>query len=114
MGCKVALDDFGKKMLNLSTLKVLRPDFVKIDGSYVLNCRDSKFDRAAIKAIVELSNIVGAETIAEHVETQTDYDNMKQLGVDYGQGWFFARPVELRSCIHDPVFTDPVFTEGLM
>lgn len=104
MGCKVALDDFGRKMLNLSTLKILKPDYVKIDGSYVLNAKDSEFDRLAIKAIVSLSKVVGAETIAEHVETEVDYQTVKDLGVDYGQGWYFARPVSIKSKVSEDIF----------
>lgn len=105
MGCKIALDDFGKKMLNLATLKILRPDFVKIDGSYILNAKDSEFDRIVIKSIVELSAVVGATTIAEHVETKEDYLIVKELGVDYGQGWYFSKPKPLRSKVADAVFT---------
>jgi EAL domain-containing protein (putative c-di-GMP-specific phosphodiesterase class I) len=104
MGCKVALDDFGRKMLNLSTLKVLRPDYVKIDGSYVINAKSSNFDRLAIKAIVELSNAVGAETVAEHIETEEDCRIVKDLGVDYGQGWYFARPIDIHSKVDDEIF----------
>lgn len=104
LGCCIALDDFGKKMLNLSTLKILRPDYVKIDGVYVQGALESEFDRLVIKSIVELSKVVGAKTIAEHIENDEQYELVKELGVDYGQGWYFGRPVGLTEKVSIEVF----------
>lgn len=104
MGCTVALDDFGKKMLNLSTLKVLRPDYLKIDGMYVRGALDDAFDRQVIKSLVELSKIIGSKTIAEHVETKEECEIMRDLGVDYGQGWFFSKSVDLDESVSSDVF----------
>jgi EAL domain-containing protein (putative c-di-GMP-specific phosphodiesterase class I) len=103
-GCKIALDDFGKKMLNLTTLRILRPDFVKIDGDYVKRSLTSEFDRVVIKSLVELSKLVGAETIAEKVETVDIYYLMRALGVDYGQGWYFSKGYLLEDAVASDIF----------
>ena len=103
-GCKIALDDFGKKMLNLATLRILRPDFVKIDGDYVKRSLTSEFDRVVIKSLVELSKIVGAETIAEKIEDVDIYYLMRALGVDYGQGWYFSRGYLLEDAVSSDIF----------
>lgn len=103
-GCKIALDDFGKKMLNLTTLRILRPDFVKIDGDYVKRSLTSEFDRVVIKSLVELSKLVGAETIAEKVETVEIYYLMRALGVDYGQGWYFSKGYLLEDVVDSDIF----------
>lgn len=95
MGCKVSLDDFGKKMMNLTTLEQLAPDFVKIDGQYTMRALGEPFDREVINSLVRLSNIVGATTIAEHVETREQVTLMQELGVDYAQGYFFSKPVSM-------------------
>jgi EAL domain-containing protein (putative c-di-GMP-specific phosphodiesterase class I) len=103
-GCKIALDDFGKKMLNLTTLRILRPDFVKIDGDYVKRSLTSEFDRVVIKSLVELSRLVGAETIAEKVENVEIYYLMRALGVDYGQGWYFSKGYLLHEIVDSSIF----------
>jgi EAL domain-containing protein (putative c-di-GMP-specific phosphodiesterase class I) len=105
LGCKVALDDFGKSMLNLRILDVLRPDYVKIDGQYVQGSLLHPFDETAVKSIVSLSKSVGAETIAEKIETVEQFRKMRDLGVDYGQGWFFSKALDLREVVDDKLFT---------
>jgi EAL domain-containing protein (putative c-di-GMP-specific phosphodiesterase class I) len=112
-GCKIALDDFGKKMLNLTTLRVLRPDFVKIDGDYVKRSLHNEFDRVVIKSLVELSRLVGAETIAEKVETIEIYYLMRALGVDYGQGWFLGKGFLLEEAVDFDIFKKNIIPEKI-
>jgi EAL domain-containing protein (putative c-di-GMP-specific phosphodiesterase class I) len=112
-GCKIALDDFGKKMLNLTTLRILRPDFVKIDGDYVKRSLHNEFDRVVIKSLVELSRLVGAETIAEKVETIEIYYLMRALGVDYGQGWFLGKGFLLEEAVDFDIFTKNIIPEKI-
>jgi EAL domain-containing protein (putative c-di-GMP-specific phosphodiesterase class I) len=104
LGCKIALDDFGKSMLNLRILDVLRPDYVKIDGQYVQGSIVNKFDETAVKSIVALSQSIGAETIGEKIETVEQFRKMRELGVDYGQGWYFSKALDLRTVVSDDVW----------
>jgi EAL domain-containing protein (putative c-di-GMP-specific phosphodiesterase class I) len=106
LGCKIALDDFGKSMLNLRILDVLRPDYVKIDGQYVQGSVGNLFDKVAVESIVALSKAIGAETIAEKVETEAQYTLMKSLGVDYGQGWYFSKAIDLQESVDDSIFAE--------
>ena len=91
-GCKIALDDFGAGYSTYSYLRKLKPDFVKIDGSFVQHILTNPQDRKIVEHIRELSAIFGAQSIAEHVEDAETVALLSQLGVDYAQGYFFGKP----------------------
>lgn len=104
LGCSIALDDFGKKMLSINVLGILRPDYIKIDGSFTQGASSStpsvaEFNKIAIRSIVNLARAVGACTVSEHIETQEDCELARAMGVDYGQGWYFSKPVSLDTAI---------------
>lgn len=94
-GCKFSLDDFGTGYSSYSYLKSLDVDFLKIDGSFVKEMAANPTDVAMVKSMNEIAHSLGLETIAEYVENEEIYTILKEIGVDYGQGWVIHKPVRL-------------------
>jgi len=91
-GCKIALDDFGAGYSTYSYLRKLKPDFVKIDGSFVQNILSNPEDLKIVEHIRELSAFFGAKSIAEHVEDLKTVELLNRLGIDFAQGYFYGKP----------------------
>jgi EAL domain-containing protein (putative c-di-GMP-specific phosphodiesterase class I) len=91
-GVPVCLDDFGAGAAAFRYLRAYRVDFVKVDGAFVTAALEQERDRRFVASMVDLSRAVGAEVIAERIETAAHADLMRELGVGYGQGWHFGRP----------------------
>lgn len=91
-GAKVALDDFGAGYTSFSYLKELSADMVKIDGSFIVNMNQHPANIAIVEAIVNLANNLGLKTIAEWAEDVATVQTLKDIGVDYVQGYVVARP----------------------
>ncbi|MFT6778569.1 MAG: diguanylate cyclase (GGDEF)-like protein/PAS domain S-box-containing protein [Paraglaciecola sp.] len=92
MGCKFALDDFGSGLSSFSYLKNLPVDYLKIDGLFVKDIVEDKIDYAMVKAINEVGHTMGMETIAEYVENKGIREMLRELGVDYAQGYGIHQP----------------------
>ena len=95
IGCSVALDDFGAGYCSFSYLQDIPVDFLKIDGMFVKNINDNPLSEAIVKAIVGIASVTGAATIAEYVEDDAIAGKVKELGVDFGQGYGIGRPEPL-------------------
>jgi EAL domain-containing protein (putative c-di-GMP-specific phosphodiesterase class I) len=93
----LALDDFGTGMASFEYLKSLPFDVVKIDGSFVKDMHTDPIDKAVIKYIQEIAQLKGQETVAEYVETKEDVEELRALGITYGQGYFLGKPRALSS-----------------
>lgn len=93
LGFKIAIDDFGTGFSSLSYLKYFDIDYLKIDISFVKNIEENPKDREIIKTISVLANAIGAKTIIEGVERQSQYDIIKELDIDYIQGYYFYKPL---------------------
>lgn len=91
-GCKIALDDFGVGYSTFGYLRKLKPEFVKIDGSFISQIFENPEDARIIEHIRELTETVGAASIAEHIEDERTRDALVALGVHYGQGFYFGKP----------------------
>ena len=91
-GAKISIDDFGTGYSNFSYLAKMEPDFLKIDGSLIKNIENQK-DFDVVKAIVDFAQMYNIKTVAEFVENEDIYILVKELGIDYSQGYFFSRPV---------------------
>jgi EAL domain-containing protein (putative c-di-GMP-specific phosphodiesterase class I) len=91
-GLPLCIDDFGGGAATFRYLRLLRVDYVKIDGAYVRHAKRSEKDRAIIAAMVDLAHGLGAQVVAEQIETEEDAGLMRGLDVEYGQGWHFGRP----------------------
>jgi EAL domain-containing protein (putative c-di-GMP-specific phosphodiesterase class I) len=92
MGCKTALDDFGSGYSSFGYLKELPVDMVKIDGSFVRNIETDELNRAMVKSMNDIAHVMGKQTVAEFVETREALVMLKDMGVDYVQGFYLGRP----------------------
>lgn len=98
-GCKFLLDDFGSGMSSFAYLKNLPVDFLKMDGSYVQDITHNDIDFAMVKSIHSIAEAMHIKTIAEFVESTEAVQLLKDIGVDYGQGFFLGKPVPLESIL---------------
>ncbi|MDO8845146.1 EAL domain-containing protein [Methylicorpusculum sp.] len=94
-GCFFSLDDFGSGLSSFAYLKNLPVDYLKIDGLFVKDIVDDKVDLAMVRSINEVGHVMDKKTIAEFVENDEILDILKQLGVDYAQGYGIGKPVPL-------------------
>ncbi len=95
LGFQFALDDFGSGVSSFAYLKNLPVDFLKIDGEFVRDIAINPINLAMVKSINEIGHVMGKKTIAEHVEDQQTVELLKEIGVDYVQGFIFSRPEPL-------------------
>ncbi len=92
IGFKFALDDFGAGSSSFAYLKHLSVDYLKIDGSFVRDIEHDSINRAMVEAVAKIGRVVGIATIAEWVENDTILDHVREIGIDYAQGYAIARP----------------------
>ncbi len=95
MGCSFGLDDFGRGIGSLSSLQGLDVDYVKIDGAFTRNLGDDTVNQEVVGAITRLSKAVGFKVVAEQVEDQSSFDNLRDLGVNFIQGNYVEAPRSL-------------------
>ena len=95
IGCRFSLDDFGTGLSSYSYLRNLPVDYVKIDGVFVRNLADSPGDYAVVRSINEIGHYMGKKTIAEFVESDEILALLREIGVDYAQGFGIHRPTPL-------------------
>ncbi len=91
-GVKIAIDDFGSGYSNYERLLDYQPDIIKIDGSLVKNIVSSEFSVSVIQSIILFAKSNGVEIIAEYVENEAIFMKLKDMGIDYFQGYFFGKP----------------------
>ncbi len=95
MGCSFSLDDFGSGLSSFNYLKNLSVDYLKIDGSFIRDMHEDLIDRAFVSSINEIGHIIGIATIAEYVADESIYHHLKDMGVDYVQGYWICKPFPL-------------------
>ena len=95
-GAKIYVDDFGTGYSSLSYLHRLPFDVIKIDRSFVDSVTESEKSLSLIKLLVSLAHTMGVELIAEGIEEPEQLQILKELGVRYGQGYLFARPMPIK------------------
>jgi EAL domain-containing protein (putative c-di-GMP-specific phosphodiesterase class I) len=93
MGHPVCLDDFGAGSASLQYLQALDVDYVKIDGRYVRGLVEEPKQRAIVLGILRTCAELKVATVAEMVETREQHQLLQEFGVEYGQGWYYGRPV---------------------
>lgn len=91
-GSTFALDDFGAGLSSFAYLKQLPVEYLKIDGAFVKNMADDDTDKAMVRAINDIGKTLGKVMVAEFVEDQPALDFLKNIGVEYGQGFYLHRP----------------------
>lgn len=94
-GAKIAIDNFGTGYSNFDYLIKIRPDFIKIDGSMIKNINIDKNSYNIVNAIVQFAKQNNIETVAEFVHSEEIYEIVRDLGIDYSQGYFFGVPNRL-------------------
>lgn len=93
LGIRLALDDFGTGYSSLACLHLLPVDTVKIDRSFVSQADTSHHHRVLIDATVKVAHSLGMDTVAEGIETHAQFDAVRALGCEKGQGYLFSRPL---------------------
>ena len=91
LGCKISIDDFGTGYSNFAYLTQIRPDYLKIDGSLIKDIDVNVENRNIVKGIVDLARSLDIMLIAEFVSRPEIYDIIKELGIDYAQGFYFGK-----------------------
>ena len=87
LGCRFSLDDFGSGLSSFAYLKALPVDYLKIDGVFIRDIATNAINRAMVKAINEVGHVMGIQTVAEYVEDDATLAVVRELGVDYAQGY---------------------------
>lgn len=100
LGCHFSIDDFGTGFSTFNYLKQLPAQHVKIDGSFVRDMLNDPIDLALVKAINDISRSLNKRSVAEYVENEEIFLALKEIGVDYGQGYFISRPVPVEKIKH--------------
>lgn len=91
-GCRFTVDAFGSVKVSFTHLKGLPVDFIKIDGVIIQNMFKTPADMSKLKAMITVCRKMGMHTIAEFVESKETLDKLRELGIDYVQGFGIARP----------------------
>jgi diguanylate cyclase (GGDEF)-like protein len=91
-GCKFSLDDFGSGLSSFTYLKTLEVDYLKIDGQFVQNMLDQPIDHAMVAAINQIGHSMDIKTVAEFACSEHIIKRLKQMGVDFAQGYAVAKP----------------------
>lgn len=92
LGCKLALDDFGSGYSTYHFLNFFKPDFIKIEGTFVQGMTHSPSDRRIVEHIHELAHSFGMQTIAENIEDEMTLAALREIGINSGQGVYFGSP----------------------
>jgi diguanylate cyclase (GGDEF)-like protein len=99
IGCRFSLDDFGTGLSSFSYLKNLPVDYLKIDGSFVKEIVHSTADYGLVKTINEVGHFLGKKTVGEYVENEEILKRLKEIGLDYAQGFGIAKPKPLNEIL---------------
>ena len=98
-GCKIALDNFGSGLSSLAHLKRLPVNYLKIDGRFVRRIAEDRIAESIVSGLARAARTLGVGAIAEHVENPLTADKLRELDVDFGQGYHFGRPQALASLL---------------
>lgn len=102
-GFRFCIDDFGKSLGSLGSLRDLPIDFLKIDGSFIKDMLTDDISLGMVEAIHRIARMIGVKTIAECVETEGAFRRLCQIGVDYAQGYACGRPEPIDNLSFHPV-----------
>ncbi|MDX1626613.1 MAG: PAS domain S-box protein [Wenzhouxiangellaceae bacterium] len=92
LGIRIMLDDFGSGLSSFGYLKTLPVDYLKIDGNLVRGIAQGRIDLAMVEAIHRVGEVIGIPTVAEHVSSREILLRLEEVGVQYGQGFYFHEP----------------------
>ena len=92
IGVRVALDDFGAGASSFGYLKMLPVDSLKIDGQFIRGLIEHPLDAAAVRCFVDVARVVSIQTVAEYVDRPDVLARLREMGVDFAQGFLLHRP----------------------
>ena len=92
MGFSIAIDDLGAGYSGLRTWSEIKPDFVKIDRHFLQNIHEDKHKQQFVQSIIDIAKGVNCQVIAEGIELREEYLMSDSMGMDFVQGYYFARP----------------------
>lgn len=95
-GCKISIDDFGTGYSNFEYLMKLKVDYIKIDASMIRNIDTNTNSQLVTQTIIDFAKKMGIETVGEFVHSKNVYEKVKELGINYAQGYYFGEPKELK------------------
>jgi diguanylate cyclase (GGDEF)-like protein/PAS domain S-box-containing protein len=95
LGVRIALDDFGAGASSFGYLKMLPVDFLKIDGQFIRDLVDDPLDGAAVRCFRDVAKVIGVQTVAEFVERPQTLDALREIGIDFAQGYLIHKPEPL-------------------
>ena len=97
LGLRIALDDFGAGASSFGYLRTLTVDYLKIDGQFIKNLMNEPLNKVAVNCFVEAANVMGIETIAEFVDSSESLEHVRELGINYAQGYLIDQPAPMNS-----------------
>jgi EAL domain-containing protein (putative c-di-GMP-specific phosphodiesterase class I) len=100
MGLQLSLDDFGTGYSSLTYLKKLPMNMVKLDKEFINNIFSSDQDKIVVESVIKLIKDLKLKIVAEGIETKEQLDFLKNNQCDFGQGYYFSKPVSKDKCIH--------------
>lgn len=104
-GFHFALDDFGTGASSFAYLKALPVDYVKIDGAFVRDILSNRINCAMVEAIHHVAHVMGCLTVAEFVENTAVLERLREIGVDFAQGYGIGKPEPLERLLAPPAIT---------
>ncbi|MDD5392308.1 MAG: EAL domain-containing protein [Thiothrix sp.] len=99
LGCSFSLDDFGTGVSSFGYLKSLPVDYLKIDGSFIKEIATDEVAEAMVRSVNQVGHLMGVQVIAEYVENDRIIQILRDIGVDYGQGYGISKPIPLDEVI---------------
>jgi diguanylate cyclase (GGDEF)-like protein/PAS domain S-box-containing protein len=91
-GVRLSLDDFGAGASSFGYLKQLQVDYLKIDGQFIRELTRDVLDQAAVRCFHDVARVLGIQTVAEFVEDEATVAVLREIGIDYAQGYLYHRP----------------------
>ncbi|MGE4512013.1 MAG: EAL domain-containing protein, partial [Sulfurimonadaceae bacterium] len=98
-GFAFSLDDFGTGLSSFAYLKSLPVDYLKIDGVFIKDILNNEIDKGMVESIHKISSLMQIKTVAEYVENDQITDTLKEIGIDYAQGYAIAKPRPIKEIV---------------
>lgn len=95
-GCRFAMDDFGSGFASYGQLRRMPVEILKIDGQFVRLIAHDEVDRTMVRSMGDIGRVMGMKTVAEYVEDAATLDILREIGIDYAQGYHLGRPEPLQ------------------